>query len=158
LINGTGVQKAFGWRWGEYSGMSVDPADDCTFWMTNAYYTLESEEFSDFGWLTRIGSFKFDECTAGPRGAIAGGVASSTSSLPIPGAVVRADAYSRATNPSGSYGTMSLLPGTYNVTASARGYLPQTISVSVSNGQTLTRNFALQTRAGDREHGIAARE
>lgn len=25
LIDGTGVQRAFGFRWGDYSGMSVDP-------------------------------------------------------------------------------------------------------------------------------------
>ena len=143
LIQGTGVQKAFGWRWGEYSGMSVDPIDDCTFWMTNAYYTLESQEFSDFGWLTRIGSFKFDECTAAPRGAIVGSVTSSATSLPIAAAVVKAETYSRATNQAGSYGTLSMLPGTYSVTASARGYIPQTISVSLANGQTLPRNFAL---------------
>ena len=54
LVNGSGVQKAFGFRWGDYSGMSVDPADDCTFWMTGEYYTHDSEEFSDFTWLTRI--------------------------------------------------------------------------------------------------------
>ncbi len=144
LIEGTGVQKAFGWRWGEYSGMTVDPVDDCTFWMTNAYYSLESQEFSDFGWLTRIGSFKFDECAAAPRAAITGSVVSSTTSSPIAGAIVKADAYSRAANQEGSYGSLAILPGTYNVTASARGYLSQTISVSASNGETLIRNFALQ--------------
>ena len=25
-------------RWGDYSSMSVDPTDDCTFWYTNQYY------------------------------------------------------------------------------------------------------------------------
>ncbi|PYS99330.1 MAG: hypothetical protein DMF63_11970 [Acidobacteria bacterium] len=144
LIDSTGVQKAFGWRWGEYSGMAVDPVDDCTFWMTNAYYTLASQEFSDFGWLTRIGSFKFSECVAAPRGMIAGSVTNSVTSSPIEGAVVKAEPYTRATGASGSYGSLSLFPGTYAVTASARGYLPQTISVSVANGETLTRNFALQ--------------
>jgi hypothetical protein len=48
--------------------MSVDPVDDCTFWMTGEYYTLESQNFSDFTWLTRIGKFKFPECTAAPKG------------------------------------------------------------------------------------------
>lgn len=144
LIEGTGVQKAFGWRWGEYSGMSVDPVDDCTFWMTNAYYTLESQEFSDFGWLTRIGNFKFAECTPAPRGAITGVVTNSATLQPIAGAVLKAAAYSRATDAQGSYGTLSVLPGEYTVVASARGYLPQTISVTVSDGQTLVRNFSLQ--------------
>ncbi len=26
-------------RWGDYTAMSVDPADDCTFWYTNEYYS-----------------------------------------------------------------------------------------------------------------------
>ncbi|MEO8573443.1 MAG: FG-GAP-like repeat-containing protein [Pyrinomonadaceae bacterium] len=144
LVNGTGVQKAFGWRWGEYSGMSVDPIDDCTFWMTNAYYTLESQQFSDFGWLTRIGSFKFTECTAAPRGSITGSVTNSATGQPLPDAVIKAGAYTRATNALGSYGTLSVLPATYSVTASARGFLPQTVSVTVGDGQVQTRNFALQ--------------
>lgn len=144
LIEGTGVQKAFGWRWGEYSGMTVDPVDDCTFWMTNAYYTLESQEFSDFGWLTRIGSFKFAECTPASRGSLTGVVTNAANSQRIVGAVIRAGAYTRATNPAGSYGSLSVLPGTYEVTASARGYLPQTISVTVADGQSVNQNFALQ--------------
>ena len=144
LINGTGVQKAFGWRWGEYSGMSVDPADDCTFWMTNAYYTLESQEFSDFGWLTRIGSFKFAECTPAPRGSITGTVTNSATGQPLPGAVVTAEVYTRAAGAGGSYGTLAVLPGTYQLSASARGFLPQTVSVTVANAEVLTRNFALQ--------------
>ena len=144
LVEGTGVQKAFGWRWGEYSGMNVDPVDDCTFWMTNAYYTLESQEISDFTWLTRIGSFKFDECTPAPRGEITGTVINATTSQPVEGAVVSAAAYTRATNASGSYGKLGVLPGQYNVTASARGYLPQTVSVTVANGDLQTRNFVLQ--------------
>ncbi len=144
LVEGTGVQKAFGWRWGEYSGINVDPVDDCTFWMTNAYYSLESQEFSDFGWLTRIGSFKFAECTAAPRGTISGSVTNAANSLPVAGAVVKSGAYSRASDATGSYGNLSVVPGTYQVMASARGYLPQSVDVTVANGQVITRNFALQ--------------
>ncbi len=144
LIGGTGVQKAFGWRWGEYSGMNVDPVDDCTFWMTNAYYSFESEEFSDFGWLTRIGSFKFAECTDAPRGSITGTITNAVTSAPVSGAVVRAGSYTRASGSAGGYGQLSVLPGTYQVTVSARGYFSQTISVTVANGETVARNFALQ--------------
>jgi len=28
-------------RWGDYSSMSVDPSDNCTFWYTNEYYTSQ---------------------------------------------------------------------------------------------------------------------
>jgi hypothetical protein len=49
-------------RWGDYSSMSVDPLDDCTFWYINQYY--ESQANGDAGnWQTRIGSFKFPGCT-----------------------------------------------------------------------------------------------
>lgn len=144
LIEGTGVQKGFGWRWGEYSGLNIDPIDDCTFWMTNAYYTLASQDFSDFGWLTRIGRFKFDECTAAPRGTITGVVTNSVTLQGIANAKITATAYSRGTDSIGSYGNLTVLPGTYNVTASANGFRSQTVTVTVANGQTLTQNFSLQ--------------
>jgi hypothetical protein len=28
-------------RWGDYSSMSIDPSDDCTFWSTNEYPAAE---------------------------------------------------------------------------------------------------------------------
>jgi len=144
LVNGTGVQKAFGWRWGDYSGMSVDPADDCTFWMTGEYYTQESQDFSDFTWLTRIGKFKFDECTTAPRAVLTGAVTSSLTGQPIQDATVSTGPYSRGSTSDGSYGNLLLLPGAYDVTASAHGYRPQTTAVTLADGQTQTRNFALQ--------------
>ncbi|MEO8677056.1 MAG: hypothetical protein ABI569_15890, partial [Casimicrobiaceae bacterium] len=50
-------------RWGDYSAMSLDPVDDCTFWYTNEYY--DSQANGTIGnWHTRIGSFKFPGCTA----------------------------------------------------------------------------------------------
>ena len=144
LIDGTGVQKAFGWRWGDYSGMSVDPVDDCTFWMTGEYYTLESEQFSDFTWLTRIGAFKYPECTAAPRAAITGTVTNSLTGAPVANAVVTAAAYSRATSANGNYGPLTVLPGTYTITASAPGYRPQSFTIALAAGQTVTQNFSLQ--------------
>ncbi|HMA33428.1 MAG TPA: hypothetical protein VKY74_03025, partial [Chloroflexia bacterium] len=36
LFAGTGAQNS-GNRWGDYSDMTVDPSDDCTFWYTNEY-------------------------------------------------------------------------------------------------------------------------
>jgi Fibronectin type III domain len=48
-------------RWGDYSSMSVDPLDDCTFWYTNEYY--DSPSNGNLGnWHTRIASFKFPSC------------------------------------------------------------------------------------------------
>ncbi len=40
-------------RWGDYSAMSVDPVDDCTFWYTQQYGGSRQ---------TRIGAFRFGGC------------------------------------------------------------------------------------------------
>jgi hypothetical protein len=45
-------------RWGDYSSISVDPIDDCTFWYTTEY--LKSS--GTFNWSTRLASFKFPTC------------------------------------------------------------------------------------------------
>jgi hypothetical protein len=59
IINGTGSQIGFS-RWGDYSSMSIDPSDDCTFWYTNQYLTADGS----FNWSTHIASFKFASCGA----------------------------------------------------------------------------------------------
>lgn len=46
-------------RWGDYSSMAVDPADDCTFWYTTEYQPANGGNH----WSTRIASFKFPACT-----------------------------------------------------------------------------------------------
>lgn len=58
LVNGSGVQVNSFRRWGDYSSMSVDPVDDCTFWYTQEYYAATGS----INWATRIGAFKFDSC------------------------------------------------------------------------------------------------
>lgn len=57
IINGNGSQTGT-FRWGDYSSMSVDPVDDCTFWYSTEYYG----ETSGFGWRTRLASFRFPDC------------------------------------------------------------------------------------------------
>ncbi len=143
LINGTGVQKAFGWRWGEYSGLSVDPVDDCTFWMTNGYYTIESQNISDFAWLTRIGSFKYDECTAAPRALVSGTVTDVLTGLPIENAKITATQFVRYTTGTGTYGPMTVIPGTYSLTTNADGYRTASREIQLDSGEAATENFAL---------------
>ncbi|MGA7733759.1 MAG: S-layer homology domain-containing protein [Chloroflexia bacterium] len=62
IIAGTGSQTGPGARWGDYSMMSVDPADGCTFWYTTEYIQVTGERT----WRTRIASFKFNECVPVP--------------------------------------------------------------------------------------------
>jgi uncharacterized repeat protein (TIGR01451 family) len=57
-------------RWGDYTGMSVDPVDDCTFWYTSQYYS-SVDNGKNGNWQTRIGSFKFPGCLPPPDLVIA---------------------------------------------------------------------------------------
>jgi hypothetical protein len=58
ITTGTGAQVTSSGRWGDYSSLSIDPTDDCTFWYTNEYY----QTTSSFNWHTHLGSFKFNAC------------------------------------------------------------------------------------------------
>jgi Bacterial Ig-like domain (group 3) len=50
-------------RWGDYSAMTVDPTDNCTFWYVNEYYAGPGDGTVLYAmWSTRIGSFKFPNC------------------------------------------------------------------------------------------------
>jgi hypothetical protein len=71
LFAGTGSQTGTSSRWGDYSDLTVDPVDDCTFWYTNEYYATTTS----FNWRTRIGSFKFAGC---------GGVTPTPTPTPVP--------------------------------------------------------------------------
>src|SRR5207249_3979833 len=62
LINGTGSQLSGLKRWGDYSSMAIDPVDDCTFWYTTEYLTASGT----FNWHTRVGTFKFANCSSLP--------------------------------------------------------------------------------------------
>jgi len=59
-VPGGGASSAGGGRWGDYASLSIDPADDCTFWMTNEYIPGAAGS-----WGTRITSFLFDACGVG---------------------------------------------------------------------------------------------
>lgn len=59
IANGSQTDAAA--RWGDYSSMSVDPVDDCTFWYTTEYYPVSSART----WSTRICSFKLPNCGNG---------------------------------------------------------------------------------------------
>lgn len=48
-------------RWGDYTSMRLDPADDCTFWYTNEYFM----ESGILDWSTQINSARFSNCGGG---------------------------------------------------------------------------------------------
>ena len=55
MTNGGGAQTSAFDRWGDYSYLSIDPADNMSFWHVNEYYTATSSA----SWSTRIGKFNF---------------------------------------------------------------------------------------------------
>ncbi len=76
LFAGVGSQTGTSNRWGDYSDLTVDPVDDCTFWYTNEYYPTGSTQFN---WRTRIGNFKFPDCSIGtPTPTVTGTPPTST--------------------------------------------------------------------------------
>jgi hypothetical protein len=62
LFAGQGSQTGTSSRWGDYSDLTIDPVDDCTFWFTSEYYPTGVTQFN---WRTRIGSFRFATCGGG---------------------------------------------------------------------------------------------
>jgi hypothetical protein len=58
VITGSGSQTYGLTRWGDYSSMTVDPVDDCTFWYTTEYLVTNGA----WNWNTRIVNFQFPEC------------------------------------------------------------------------------------------------
>jgi hypothetical protein len=61
LVAGSDVQARSFNRWGDYSTMSVDPVDGCTFWYTQEYQRNDDAR-KDFDFKTRIGAFKLAGC------------------------------------------------------------------------------------------------
>jgi len=77
IITGGGSQTGSNLsRWGDYSALTVDPVDDCTFWFTTEYLKASGA----FNWNTRIANFKFPNCgsVATPDFAVAASPASQT--------------------------------------------------------------------------------
>jgi len=60
LRAGVGSQTGAAGRWGDYTHLSVDPRDDCTFWYTNEYIVSTG----GVNWRTYVGAFRFPSCQA----------------------------------------------------------------------------------------------
>jgi hypothetical protein len=67
MFAGLGIQGFPLNRWGDYSDLTVDPNDDCTFWYTQEYLPANGVgDLLPVNWHTRIGSFKFPQCVVNP--------------------------------------------------------------------------------------------
>ncbi len=134
FITGAGSQTGGLSRWGDYSSMTTDPADDCTFWFTSEYIPANGS----FNWHTRIGSFKFSSCGGAPDFTISaspstvtvtqGSSGNTTVSTTATGGFNSSISLSVSGLPSGATGAFSTNP----IPAPGTGSSTLTISTSAS--------------------------
>ena len=148
MFAGTGVQLDTVNRWGDYTAMCLDPADDATFWYTNQYYN--TSPVTGFAWKTKIGAFKFAGTVAPDQGTLSGTITACDTGAPLKDALVQvtdgpSTGFSAATKPDGTY-SMNLSPGSYSATVvdpahncSGIGPFP----VTITNGNTTTLDKCL---------------
>jgi hypothetical protein len=146
LVAGSGVQTHTSGRWGDYSSLAVDPADDCTFWYSQQYYTAASQATSPAGWLTRIGNFKHAECSASTRGALEVTVTACAGGAELPGAVVTATGgFLRVADAEGLASFDAMAPGSYDIVAASGPDSSDAESASVVAGQTTELEVCIGT-------------
>jgi hypothetical protein len=142
-------------RWGDYSAMTLDPVDQCTFYYTNEYLKTNGA----FNWSTRIASFKFGSCTPAPAwGTLTGTVTSSPSGATLSGVVVTlSNGYAGATNADGVYSFL-VPPGTYTATAAdadrnCTSASPANPTVVITSGGTANQDFTMAGTSNLQQNG-----
>jgi Abnormal spindle-like microcephaly-assoc'd, ASPM-SPD-2-Hydin len=77
ILSGTADEENT-YHWGDYSSMTVDPVNGCTFWYVNEYFPA-NETGTEINWHTRLANFTLPGC---------GGVSVSPTSLTFASQVV----------------------------------------------------------------------
>ena len=147
IINGAGVQTGRNLsRWGDYSSMSIDPVDGCTFWYATEYIPANGS----FNWRTRIGTFQLPGCGAPPPppndfsisadpatlSLASGGTGSSTISTAVTSGAAQSVALSASGLPAGasaSFNPASVAAGgssTLTIAAGTAGSGTYTVTVT----------------------------
>ncbi|HWY51862.1 MAG TPA: hypothetical protein VNW72_10315 [Chthoniobacterales bacterium] len=143
---GLGVQQGGGNRWGDYSSMTIDPIDQCTFYYTNEYLKTDGA----FNWSTLITSYKFPSCASAANlyGTVTGTITSAQTGAPIAGVRVGlSNGYANASDVNGVY-TILVPAGTYTATAAdaerdCASASPASAVVAPPGGGTATQNFLM---------------
>src|SRR5205085_6619912 len=143
---GTGVQTTgAGNRWGDYSSMTLDPIDQCTFYYTNEYLKTNGA----YNWSTRIATYRFPSCTnATAWGTVTGTITSAETGAPVAGVTVTlSNGYAGASNANGVY-TIVVPAGSYIATAAdadrnCAAATPTSATVAPQGGGTVTQNFSV---------------
>lgn len=153
---GNGSQTSSSNRWGDYSSMSVDPVDQCTFYFTSEYYPTTTSST----WHTRVCSFKFPSC-GDPNFAL---VAESPTRIQMCGAASSDPSFAlRAGVLNGFSGTVALtgttLPaGTSAQFSSASFSAPGASNMTLVNGADLPSgeySFGVNATSGSDTRSLA---
>ena len=144
---GLGVQTTgAGNRWGDYTSMTLDPIDQCTFYYTNEYLKTNGA----YNWSTRVATYKFPSCVSGANayGTVTGTITSSETGAPIKGVTVTlTNGYASASDANGVY-VITVPAGSYTATAAdanrnCASAAPASATVSPQGGGTVTQNFSM---------------
>jgi hypothetical protein len=137
VFQGAGSQTATLNRWGDYSAMTVDPVDDCTFFYTTEYIPSNGT----FNWHTRVVSFRVNNCKLDSSTAISSSINPSNSGQAVTfTATVTANAPGEGT----PTGTVAFLDGagTIGVGAlDATGHATFTTSILGAGTHAMTAQY-----------------
>ena len=139
IFNGTGDEENSG-QWGDYTSMTVDPIDGCTFWYVNEYFA-QNQTGKPYNWRTRIANFKVPACGAAsllPAAGLAFGSV-GVGSTSAPQTATLSNAQNTTLNIS-SIGFTGTNPGDFSQTNTCGSSLAagQSCSISVAFAPTAT--------------------
>ncbi|CAN5191672.1 T9SS type A sorting domain-containing protein [soil metagenome] len=148
IIAGKGSQTNANSRWGDYSAMTVDPVDDCTFYYTQEYYAFShrTPAVSPFGvnWQTRVASFRFAECVPLAMNKLQINVKRDETGAVVRGALVTIDGILYGSTSRDGTFWANLMPGKHQIVISAPGAVPfSQTTIIVGNNKSATHGTTL---------------
>ncbi len=140
IVAGAGSQPDTSNRWGDYSSMVIDAADDCTFWYTTEYYMVTAS----FDWSTRLASLKFPNCGS------SGGGDFTISAAPSSVTIVQGQQGSSTitTTISGGFNNAINLSASGVPTGTTVSFSPNPIPAPGGGSSTMTINVGATTTPG----------
>lgn len=128
---------------GAYSLTGV-PAGTVQLVASASGFQSSTQNVTVTGGANTTANFTLSSSSTG-TGTVTGKISNASSGAAIAGATVSWSGGSTTSNSSGIYTLSNVTAGTVKVTASATGYLPRTLSVSVTSGTTSTLNIPIAT-------------
>jgi hypothetical protein len=165
MLAGGGHQTNSSGRWGDYSGMGIDPSDNVTFWHTNEYYSATGIT----SWNTRIGRFKYPGVAPTPTPTATATATPTGTPSPTPTATATATAIATATATATPTATATATPtstptatvtatatatptatATATSTPTAAATATPTATATVPPAQAVNLSTRVQVEAGDK--------